>query len=197
MRGIGITQDTIKEIREYVNAGETAPEIARAMGLSLNTIYRHGEFNGRRPSKIPQGVVEKMKELQKKGLSHAEIAKETRTSWATVQKYLGQQKTGCKADYGSLSAKAQDIENAPVLGETKQGGEEDFVLEERIVSLAGSMFNYKVSTRGRIKMTHKDGMNVLMNVNEFNALLKEFNKIKTWLDMNCIVRPNSQDEWRK
>lgn len=196
MRGIGLTPETIKEIRSYVAAGEHAPEIARTMGLSLNTIYRHGGYNGKK-QRTSDEVVERMKELQRQGKSHSEIAKETNVSWGTVQKYLGQQKTGCKADYGSLVTKAQDVANAPVIGETKQGGEEGFILEERIVSLNGRMFTYRISSKGLIKMKHRDGMNVDLNVESLHELMKELGHISNWLEKNCLKKVNTQDEWRK
>lgn len=200
MRGKRLTPETIQEMQAYIAAGEKPAEVAKAFDVSPNAVYQHCNYSGTRPGGKPatsQAVIDKMKDLQKKGMSHAEIAKETCTSWGTVQKYLGQQKTGCKADYGSLSAEAQDVENAPVIGETREGCEEDFVLEERVVSLAGFLFSYKVSSKGRIKIRHKDGMTVDLNVSEFNRFLKELNKIKTWLDSNSLVRPNTQDEWRK
>lgn len=92
--------------------GMTYKEIADKAGCCKDTVYRyvtgksyHERISTRkRPVVITDEKVEDMKIYRELGLSNKQIAIEMGLSVATVQRHLGNQKDGHRADYGSIVA---------------------------------------------------------------------------------------------
>lgn len=195
MPGKCIPDEKIEEIRNFAALGFSYKDIAKQLNITPDTVTKYAGRKHEHKGALPKETVDRMVGMESVGLSHQQIAKELGLATKTVYRYLGKQRSGVRAQYGSIVAHvtgesfvskelAQRIESRkPEIKEDKKMTS-NLKITSTSIHVEGKDFHYRVSTDGKVRITSDTGFAVDLEKDGFLNLICELSQLVDWLAKN-------------
>ena len=193
------TEDKINKAKEYVDAGFERKDICRELKCNMATLRKYvGASYNRKYKKVTDDMTQNMKNLRAKGLSNSQIAIELGVAPSTVCKYISNQPTGNRAEYGSIVAHST---GESYIKEKLTVKNIKLKSEEITRNYSGDIFNYSINNDG-IATIYSDTIcgteitltydNLFKFINELCDLAEDLQKITKNEKIGLDGRPLSQ-----